>query len=140
MNDDNEEKGCPFCALAKQLEQGSTCSGWRIGIMEAMEEGYGKKMDALNARLLEIEKAGASKEQIAELVAFIKDVSISAALAHAAKISVGKGDSLGDFVSEAAELWVDMRDEPARQVYRTFMAHINDAVVGSAAKAHSPNN
>ena len=133
-----KKKKCEYCKMAQELKEES-CSSFKIRLLESLTAAHNDDMAIMN-ELLKQFGTNKSPEEVLELVNFIKDVSITSALVHAAHISLQKGDTLGDFVAEAAELWVDVQAEPARALMNSFVEHLNGSVIKNAAKRHSPDN
>ncbi len=117
------------------------CGPLDAHILKAFDDAHSALIEDLVERLKKAqEETKKTDEEMQELAAFIRVSIAEASLGFAARLSHLLGEDLGSFVGDAAEIWQNIKEEPARQVISSFIEHVNSTVIKKVAEGHSPNN
>lgn len=134
-----KDEECMRCALAKRLGHAS-CADARLHVVAKLRETSQSLLNEFAEKLDAVRKDGASQEELKDLSDVVQIFMTEVHLAMAAKTSISTGDTVGDFVKNAADTWNSVREAPAREAISQFLTQINNTVVKNAAEQNSPNN
>jgi len=131
------DKDCYHCELARLLGEAG-CSPLRERLFNLVHAMQVAEVNRLAEVINNSDSIGADKAR--ELADYFMGELAVVYLAMAAKVSVRGEETVGDFVHAAADVWTEVREEPARKMMDSFFEHLNNQVVGRIAKKHSPGN